>query len=74
MTLTDEQIEELISLLHWIPVKQGLLRDWLAQNAEGRTAVSITDELQANHRIERTGEHFPAYRLIQMADLDVQPS
>jgi hypothetical protein len=70
LKLTDEQIEEYLSLHHWIPAKRGLLGAWLDENVyRGANDGAVLDALERQGRIECDSGSLSGYRLVSPGDV-----
>lgn len=52
--LTDDQVEQFVSLLYPIPVSKGLMREWRETNVPGVSTRMLVDHLLGIGRIERS--------------------
>jgi len=57
--LTDAQIEEFCSLLHYKPATDGTLNGWLEVNAPGMSSGKLSEKLISDGRVKRFAGYPP---------------
>lgn len=63
--LSDDDIEDFISLLHWIPATKGHLREWMREKAPTMSSAGLAAKLVEEGRMRPTGQAFPAFSLVR---------